>query len=43
MDTATFVWLIGSGAFLVVSWWRDRPYYRAVDQYTARHSRGHHE
>jgi hypothetical protein len=46
MDTATFAWLIGSGAFLVVSWWRDRAYYRTVDDQravengpTARHRR----
>jgi hypothetical protein len=46
MDTTTFAWLIGSGAFLVVSWWRDRAYYRTVDDQravengpTARHRR----
>jgi len=37
MDTVTFGWLLGSGAFLVWNWWRDRPYYRALDEYVGKH------
>lgn len=37
MDTITFGWLLGSGAFLVWNWWRDRPYYRALDEYVGKH------